>query len=476
VSESLEHALSQRPRQILSTRKIVHMSMLAFALLLPFLTWLQAAGCAVLALFFNLFVLPRLGVDLRKNPKMASAEVPDGRGEAATQPFAGGAVGESVWTGIVIYPVSVLILILLYRHSLYVAAAAWAIMALGDGIASIAGEAFRGPTLPWNQGKTWWGSFAFLTAGTVGAYGFTRWVAPSLPVGKTIGVCILAAMVGALVESLPIRLDDNLSVPLVSGGFMFCAFLVERSALESNLPFLARRAILAAIINLVFAFAAWQVKMVSRSGAVAGFLLGVAVYLGYGTKSFLELMGFFLLGSAATRLGYSAKVARGIAEGRGGARTWREALANGLAAAFFSVLVITTRHETIFLTAMVAALAEAAGDTASSEIGKWLSERAYMITTFKPVAAGEDGAVSFSGSVAGIVASAALVALGFGLGIIGRAGAAIALTAALAGNLLDSVLGATVERAGLVSNGIVNFTSTAFAGGLAIGILLHLGY
>ena len=69
---------------LFSTRKIVHMSMLIFAFLLPYLTWRQAAGCALLALLFNVVVLPRLGVDLRKSPA--------------------GAPGAGVWTGIVIYP------------------------------------------------------------------------------------------------------------------------------------------------------------------------------------------------------------------------------------------------------------------------------------------------------------------------------------------------------------------------------------
>ena len=190
--------------------------------------------------------------------------------------------------------------------------------------------------------------------------------------------------------------------------------------------------------------------MVNRSGAVCGFLLGVAVYLGYGYKSFLLMFAFFVIGSVATRLGYARKAARGVAEKRGGARSWREALANSLAGAFFSILVITTHHEGAFLMALIAAFAEATGDTVSSEIGQWISGRAYLITTFKPVPAGENGGVSVGGSIAGGLASALVVALAFGMGLCGKGGAAIALAAAVAGNLLDSVLGATLERRGLV--------------------------
>jgi uncharacterized protein (TIGR00297 family) len=439
----------------ISTRRLVHMSMLIFAFLLPFLTWVQAAGCAVLALIFNVLILPRLGVDLRKRP--------GARGAAET------------WTGIVIYPLSVLALILFYRHNLHVVAAVWAIMALGDGMASVAGEALRGPVLPWNRGKTWAGFLAFFLAGTAGAWVLARWVNPLLPQAKVLLVCAATALVGALVESAPIRLDDNATVPLVCGAFMVCAFQVERSALDSNLPYLGRRVIFAVAMNFLLASLALALKMVTRSGAACGFLLGVAIYMGFGYKSFMLMLAFFVLGSAATRVGYAKKATRGIAERRGGARSWREALANSLAGAFFALLVITTHHEAAFLLALVATFAEAAGDTVSSEIGQWISDRAYLITTFRPVAAGENGAVSLGGTVAGVAASALIVSLGLALGLCGKGNAMLALGAAFAGNVLDSVLGATLERRGLITNAIVNFAGTSFAGGVTLAVALHAG-
>ena len=482
------------PRPLFSTRKIVHMSMLGFAFLLPFLTWPQAAGAALLALLFNLLILPRLEVDLRKRPgsagvPFASLRACPERSEGADSPaqrLSDSAVDSttasaaessaSVWTGIVLYPISVLALILLYRHSMHVAAAVWAIMALGDGLASVAGERLGGPALPYNREKTWAGFVSFALAGTAGAYTLARWVNPAFESDKALLVCAATAVVGALVESAPVRLDDNATVPLVSGGFMFCAFLMERSALASNLPYLGRRIALAVVINLAFALVALRLRLVARSGAWAGFLLGVAVYLGYGWKSFSLLLAFFVLGSMATRLGYAKKAARGIAERRGGARSWREALANTLAGAFFSILVITTHHEAAFLVALMATFAEAAGDTVSSEIGQWLSTRAYLVTTFEPVRAGENGGISLGGTAAGLAASALVAGLGYALGLSTRGGAALALAAGLAGNLLDSVLGATLERRGLVSNGIVNFAGTSFAGALALGLSLRAGH
>jgi uncharacterized protein (TIGR00297 family) len=465
---------SKARHQLFPARKRLFMASLLFAFLFSSLSWEQAAGCALLLILFNTLILPWLEIDASKHP--ASGLVVDKAG------------------GLILYPTVVLALILLYRHSLNVAAAAWAMMALGDGMATVAGEAVCRPltagahaamwrpglstALPWNRRKTWAGFLSFVVAGTMGAYVLSRWIDSAIPSGKTLLVCTAAALLCGMIESLPLALDDNITVPLMAGAFVFCAFLVERSALDSNLPFLRRRIGLAIAVNLALALLAYALKAASRSGAICGFWLGTAIYLGYGYKSFVLLFAFVLLGSVATRLGLAKKAALGVAEHRSGARSWREGLANLLAPACFAILVITTHHEPAFLIALVAALAEAAGDTISSEIGQWVSDRAYLITTFKPVRAGENGGVSLSGTVAGFAASAAMVGLGLGLGLCGRyrfAGPGIALSAAVAGNLLDSLLGATLERRGLATNGMVNFAGTSVAGGLALGLALHLG-
>lgn len=429
--------------------------MLGFAFLLPFLSWSEAAGCALLALIFNLYVLPHLGVDLRKRTAAG--------------------FDADVHTGILIYPLSVLALILFYPRHMEIAAGAWAIMALGDGAAGLVGASLAGPPLPWNRAKTWSGFLAFVVAGTAGAYALMRWVQPALAPERVVLVAAAAAVAGALVESLPIGLDDNVSVPLVCGALIFCLLQVRGWALAGNLPFLPRRLLVALGVNALLVVLALAAGTVNRSGAAAGFLLGVAVYLGYGYKSYLIVVAFFVLGSAATRLGYARKAARGVAEKRRGARSWREALANALAGAFLALMVITTPYPATFLVALVASFAEATGDTVSSEIGQWLSDRAYLITNFRRVAAGENGGVTVPGSLAALVACAGVVTLGWELGLTSGRGAALAFAAAAAGNFLDSLLGATIERRGLVTNAIVNFAGTSFAAGLAFALAWHWG-
>ena len=95
------------PRE--SARKWVHIASLGFALLLRWLTPLQAVGFGVGALGFNVFVLPHLGRALfRRNEKPGSL-------------FGGG--------GIIIYPVAVLLLVTIIGAGLGrmdIAAGAWA--------------------------------------------------------------------------------------------------------------------------------------------------------------------------------------------------------------------------------------------------------------------------------------------------------------------------------------------------------------
>src|SRR5512132_1474800 len=100
-------------------RQIVHVAMGGWALLLRWLTWPQAAALAVAALVFNTLVLPRIG----------------GRSMYRTADLARGYP-----LGILLYPFVVLVLIVTFRQRLDLTAAAWGILAAGDGFATLVGQ------------------------------------------------------------------------------------------------------------------------------------------------------------------------------------------------------------------------------------------------------------------------------------------------------------------------------------------------
>jgi uncharacterized protein (TIGR00297 family) len=448
----------------------LQLTLLLPAFLIYCLDWKETAGLCVLLLLHCRYVLP--AIDSPRSP------VEDGKRMSGLPAHASTDIPRTqAHSELVLFSATLLVLTFVFHRYLIIVAAVWGLATLGgslSGAAAMLGRSrWRHARLPFNSAKTWPGFGSFVVFGALGAWILMLWTASADPTARTFILCLAAAVVGAAIENLPIRLTSKITVPLVTASFIFCAGLISRTSFDENLPYLGLRVVLAVGINLVFALAALALRQVSRSGAVAGFFLGVGIYLGFGYKSFLILLAFFVLGSGCTRLGYARKQALGIAERRAGARSWREAVANLLPAAFFSLLVITTPYQSAFLAAFVAALAEAAGDTVSSEIGKWLSSRAWLITSFTPVVAGEDGGISLWGTAAGFAASTLVVGLAFALRLTPLWMAGAALAAAFIGNLADSVLGATLERRGLLTNGIVNFSGTSLAGALALVIALH---
>jgi uncharacterized protein (TIGR00297 family) len=119
----------------------------------------------------------------------------------------------------------------------------------------------------------------------------------------------------------------------------------------------------------------------------------------------------------------------------------------------------------------LAALAEAAADTVSSELGQMLSGHPRMITTFRKAEPGTDGAISLRGTMAGVVAAALVAASGTWALNGGWLMLAISWSGGVFGLFFDSLLGATLERRGWINNDAVNFLSTASAAAFALALL-----
>jgi uncharacterized protein (TIGR00297 family) len=124
----------------------------------------------------------------------------------------------------------------------------------------------------------------------------------------------------------------------------------------------------------------------------------------------------------------------------------------------------------------MAALAEAAADTSASECGEALSARAFLITSMTQVRAGTDGGISLPGTLAGIAAAAIVAAVAAQTGVIPWAAMVLVAGAGIVGMLVDSLLGATLERRGLIGNHGVNFAGTMLAATMALLLALNLTF
>jgi len=218
-----------------------------------------------------------------------------------------------------------------------------------------------------------------------------------------------------------------------------------------------------ALISLIFAGFGRAVRGVTTSGALAGAVVCFALLLAAGPDGFAALFVVFLLTWASTRLGYVRKQSLGTAERRAG-RNAAQVFANLGVASLCALLYATAWRDPRILVALSAALAEAAADTVSSEIGQAVGGIPRLVTNWKPSPAGTDGAITFAGTAAGVGAAIA-VSLS---GIVEWRSAPICAAAGVIGMIADSFFGATLERRGLLGNNAVNFSSTAIAALIAL--------
>jgi uncharacterized protein (TIGR00297 family) len=236
---------------------------------------------------------------------------------------------------------------------------------------------------------------------------------------------------------------------------------------------------------------AWAARAGTPAAAATGAVLTASMMFATAGEPFaawrtalIPVLVLLVMTSAATRYGRTRKERLGTAELRRGRVAAQVAANLGLAALASTRFVQMGLGDGLALpysptlplfTVALAALAEAAADTVSSEIGRVLGGWPVMLTTLRRVEAGTDGAVSLIGTAAGILA-AGIVS---GAGVLALGGGANMLAVSWAGGVFglffDSLLGATLERRGWLNNDAVNFLSTASAAVSAAAALLYFG-
>ena len=208
-------------------------------------------------------------------------------------------------------------------------------------------------------------------------------------------------------------------------------------------------------IAVLIALFARRTRSLAPSGAAAAVIVGtIAVAAGWHWG--LVLILYFASSNALSRLGRAEKERRTASiVAKGGERDAAQVLANGLVFAIAAMGMLIS-PSSAWLALGAGSLAASAADTWATEIGTLYGRKPRSILTLRPVRPGTSGGVSLPGLLAAL-AGATFIALLVVLRreapnvVVLRREAAgdllfFAITAAgVAGALIDSLLGATIQ-------------------------------
>ncbi|MFH1284965.1 MAG: DUF92 domain-containing protein [Candidatus Micrarchaeota archaeon] len=138
-----------------------------------------------------------------------------------------------------------------------------------------------------------------------------------------------------------------------------------------------------------------KILLLDVEGVLATLAIGIAVILLSGARAFpylLLLLAFLFLGVLVTKYQKQRKTELGVYEHE---RSWQNVIANGIVPVLCIALIpfIPNAHG-----AYIGAVAAAASDKFASEIGT-LGGKPTSLISFKKVAPGTSGAISFLGSL-----------------------------------------------------------------------------
>jgi len=199
------------------------------------------------------------------------------------------------------------------------------------------------------------------------------------------------------------------------------------------------------LIIIIIGLMGNRLHSLSTSGSLAAVVTGAAVFAGFGVRGLIVLGVFFATSSFWSKYQSASKAALEEKLAKGSARDWRQVLANGGAAAAFSLLYFF-QPDFLWLIGFSICIASANSDTWASEIGPLSTKNPLFIPSLKRVEPGTSGAISLLGSIAAIGGSLLIAVVSTWLFSLTITYGIMIFLFGFIGNMMDTIIGAFYQQ------------------------------
>lgn len=224
-------------------------------------------------------------------------------------------------------------------------------------------------------------------------------------------------------------------------------------------------------LNTALIVLAQPLPLLTQGGWIHAGVLGTVLWGCLGWKGWLSVVIYFLMGSLVTRLGLDRKKAAGLAEARSGRRGPENVWGSAATATIIAILIkINFLPIPLLMLAFSASFSAKLSDTFGSEIGKTWGQKTFLLSNFKKVSPGTEGAISIEGLIASILGSILMTGVFTLLAFIpDKISFVLVSSIGFTATLIESLIGSTIQnKYNWMTNEVVNFIQTLIAAILVI--------
>ncbi|MBS4539601.1 DUF92 domain-containing protein [Clostridium sp. D2Q-11] len=347
--------------------------------------------------------------------------------------------------GTVYYPISLLILVLLFwERNIYIGAIGILIMGYGDGLAALIGVNYG--LNQFHIGKNKKSIIGTLTMFAVSM--MVSLIVLSFSISFSINILMISIIIAFIATVLELVTPyglDNITVPLISAlvGYILVSF--DNSIIIYNYRF-----VVGLIFSGIIGILAYKKKSLTKSGMIGAIVLGTGIYLTTGFYGASTMILFFISSSVLSH--YKKRDKKQVSDqfDKTGNRDMTQVFANGGVGLIYGILYLIF-DSPIYLMLFTIAFAAANADTWSTEIGILDKKWPFHLRSFKRVPKGTSGAVSPLGTISGFLGAlliAVYSSIYFNIVLeldVNILYVLIVSLSGLLGSVIDSMLGAFIQ-------------------------------